>query len=227
VRSKNSNRYADGVGSTGTTLKESVVRKRYILAYLFFIFSAIHNPAVSANASCKLELDKKTFKVEWTAFKTTAKTPVSGTFKNVQLLGQTSATSLVGLVKKLTVKIDAQSVDTGNPARDQTLTDFFFKRLKSTAIEARIKSLNETNQTLLLELSLNNQTKLVTGKYAKADGGLFKASSEIDIFIFGAKDAFSSLHNKCLDLHKGADGQSKTWNEVGLKFEVVINERCS
>ena len=39
---------------------------------------------------------------------------------------------------------------------------------------------------------------------------------------FGAIKAYNSIHNKCNELHKGADGISKTWEEVDVHVKSLI-----
>jgi hypothetical protein len=43
---------------------------------------------------------------------------------------------------------------------------------------------------------------------------------------FGAIKAYQSIQNKCYDLHKGADGISKTWDDVDVIINVPISKVC-
>ena len=40
----------------------------------------------------------------------------------------------------------------------------------------------------------------------------------MNVTNWNASDALSSLNKVCIDLHRGADGVSKTWSEVGLNI---------
>ena len=39
---------------------------------------------------------------------------------------------------------------------------------------------------------------------------------------FGAVRAYNAIHEKCYDLHKGADGVSVTWKEVDIHIKVPV-----
>jgi hypothetical protein len=199
-----------------------------ILMILIAVLPALapaQTPAKSGD--CRYELAADSFKVEWTAFKTNAKTPVKGSFKKVLLEGASTSDTLRGLIKGLQVKIDSMSVDSGNPERDQTLSAFFFGKLASAEIQARIKSLDETRKSLVLALNLNNRAAEVPLTYTQTTDGLFVAEGEIDILNFRAKRALNSLHEKCVDLHRGSDGKSKTWPTVTLRAQAAIRKSCS
>ena len=41
---------------------------------------------------------------------------------------------------------------------------------------------------------------------------------------FKAESALASISEACFDLHKGADGISKTWSEVGISAVVYLKK---
>jgi polyisoprenoid-binding protein YceI len=170
-------------------------------------------------------LDKKSVKVDWTAFKTTAKVGVNGSFKTVEIKGKDKAKSLTALLKGLNISVDKLSVDTGNPARDATLGEFFFKKL-SKNISAKIKSVSEKDSTFEMSLNLNGKTQNVKMTYSSEADDQYKATGEINIFDFSGNKALAALNEKCVDLHKGADGVSKTWPNVVLNLSVHVVSHC-
>ncbi len=182
--------------------------------------------SISASAAnCTYELQKNSVVVGWTAFKTTQKTGVNGSFKTVVVAGKTEAKSLSDLIKGLTVSVDKASVDTGNPARDKTLSDFFFSKLGNN-ISGKVKDLSEKDHSFHLALDFNGQKKDIAMKYDSKMEENFAATGSLDITQFGGTEALSSLNAKCLDLHKGADGISKTWPEVVLNLTATIKKIC-
>jgi hypothetical protein len=49
-------------------------------------------------------------------------------------------------------------------------------------------------------------------------GKSFNMKATMNVTNWNASDALSSLNKVCIDLHRGADGVSKTWSEVGLNI---------
>jgi polyisoprenoid-binding protein YceI len=182
--------------------------------------------ATTANAqTCTFQLDKDSVVVQWTAYKTTQKTGVKGSFKKINVDGKTEGKSVGDLLKGITVSVDKLSVDTGNPARDKTLADFFFAKL-GDKISGKIKKFSEPERTFELALDFNGHTKNVPMRYEAVGDNSFTATGDMDILKFDGASALKSLNTKCLDLHKGPDGVSKTWSDVTLNIKGNIKKSC-
>jgi hypothetical protein len=67
------------------------------------------------------------------------------------------------------------------------------------------------------EIKMNGVTEKVAFTYSIVDN-VFKMTATMDITKWNASAALASLNTACLDLHKGADGVSKTWSEVALNI---------
>ena len=63
-------------------------------------------------------------------------------------------------------------------------------------------------------------------KYALADDDMLEANGEFDMLDFGLSDALASIHLACEQLHKGKDGVSKTWPNVGINVSAKIIQDC-
>ena len=48
----------------------------------------------------------------------------------------------------------------------------------------------------------------------------------ISLNEIGAVQAFNSIHDKCVDLHRGPDGISKTWDQVDVTIDIPIVKDC-
>ena len=46
----------------------------------------------------------------------------------------------------------------------------------------------------------------------------------MDLKNWNAIDALNALNKVCFDLHKGADGVSKTWEDVAIEIETYLRE---
>lgn len=154
-------------------------------------------------------------KVEWTAYKFTEKTGVKGTFKTITTNIKTPPQSEDEMLLATTFEIDALTVDSGNAARDTTLSEHFFKLMKSPKISGNIKGIKEG--VAIVELKMNDVTRLINFKYEKKDGKLF-ATGTIDVLDFSMQPSLKKINESCFELHKGADGVSKTWSTVDLSI---------
>ncbi|NDG85317.1 MAG: hypothetical protein EBX52_09830 [Proteobacteria bacterium] len=191
-------------------------------------------PSLSANAAtCTHSLDSQSLQVNWTAFKTTAKVPVKGSFAEVALLGDLESTQGVpGLLSGLDAEIDLKDekgIRTGNPARDLTLFKHFFGLFKkSPLMKGEIRSVHgdDHDGSFELHLTLNQKTRPIPMHYRRDAKGAFEATGNLDVLDFGLSGPFEDLHQTCKALHTGNDGISKTWSQVVLKIEARISEKC-
>lgn len=180
---------------------------------------------VYSESKCAYSLKKDTIEVKWTAFKTTAKVAVGGAFTSFQLsTNKNSAHSIFELLNDVKVQIDLRSVSTQNPERDKSLKEYFFTKIQG--ISGKIKAVDEKHGTAVLALNFNKVTKEIELKYIE-NASLYTAEGNINILDFNAKEALDSISEKCHDLHKGADGISKTWPDVSFKIEAKISKECN
>jgi len=169
-------------------------------------------PAFAKPAIC--QLNSESVKTTWTAFKTTAKTAVSGTFRKAELAQN---------MKTWTLKIDATSVDSGNPARDTTLKGFFFgifvpKGTLTATLSASVAKLADGKGVdIPLKLSglADGGSREIPARVERK-GNVFTLTGKFDLLEIGQKAAWEKIHQSCEVLHKGPDGVSKTWSEVEI-----------
>jgi polyisoprenoid-binding protein YceI len=204
------------------------------LTQIAFILTLIPLQSFAATEKCKYSMAPDSVKVEWTAFKTTEKTPVHGNLKEVKIESPSKAVkSLKDLLSKTKAsgQIDSEKKsDSGNPARDLTLLQKFFSLIASNAkFGGTLNHFKGNDQAgdINLNLSLNGKKKDVAMKYTLAETGAFEAVGEFDMIDFGMTPALESIHQACETLHKGKDGVSKTWPNVGIKISANIKKECS
>jgi hypothetical protein len=156
--------------------------------------------------------------IKWTAYKTTEKTPVSGTFKKVDFNmkhGKTPEEVLDGLQ----FSILASSVFSDNEVRDKKLVASFFGAMLDTEL---IKgSLNfSPDKKLMATIEMNKESHSFPLDYT-VSGDVITMKGVMNLEDWKALGAIASLNKVCFDLHKGADGISKTWNDVAV--DVTLN----
>ncbi len=192
----------------------------------------------SASAlQCVYSIQPDKLKVEWTAFKTTEKIAVKGTFKKVVFSGHNVARTVAALATGATIDIDAKTVESGNPARDANLMDAFFSKLAGDSkIQGRLDNLELNGELPAAEGSKGSMTLKLNGKTQKipftakiekgAELETLLISGTVDLLDFKATSAVASLNKKCLELHKGKDGVSKTWSDVNFAVSVPFRKNC-
>ena len=203
------------------------MRKNWILA--LGCAAMILGGAANANAKeCTYSLDGKDVKMQWTAFKTSEKLGVKGTFTKVSLTGATSAASLGDLAKGLSMELDGASVESGNAGRNVTIKQFFFEKFAPAfGIKASVAKLegDDSKGTLHIAITLNGVTKTLPFAYT-VQGGVLEAKAGMTMADFSLKTAFDSLHNACGTLHTGKDGVAKTWEDVELMVSSKFSKVC-
>lgn len=186
--------------------------------------------APQADAACTYSVSKDAVKVEWTAFKLTEKVGVTGTFNTTALSGPTQSDSLTALAKGLSMKIDGASIESNNPGRNVTISQFFFQKFSpSPEISGKVENVDgdDTKGTLNIAITMNGTTKTVPFAYTISKDHEVEATATIDMMDFALQKPFDSLHMACEEQHTGKDGVSKTWTEVGLKLSGKFAASCS
>jgi hypothetical protein len=200
-----------------------------------FVFLAAFSVITGARAeqNCRFALDQNSIQIDWTAFKTSQKVPVTGSFTEVTLVGElepgkTLAETLDNLEAEILVN-RADKIQTDNIARDQTLYQKFFSLFqKKPLIKGAIKKLKGTASagTFFLDLEMNRKSLAVPMKYTRDAEGSFIAKGGIDLEDFDLGHALANLQKACGVLHRGPDGVSKTWPVVEIKLQAKITENC-
>ncbi len=178
-----------------------------------------------ANAGGCLLIQDNTMNVRWDAFKTDSRITVHGKFTDVKytpnaLEGKNFRELLVGSK----VEINSNKIDTAITSRDDTVVDFFFKKLSVGSITGTITNIKADNHIkgkprtgiVTVDITLNGKTKSVNMNYNyfKED---FSATGSINLADFSALDALASIDKSCHDLYKG-----KIWSDVTIKFNNKI-----
>lgn len=161
--------------------------------------------------------------VKWTAYKTTEKLPVGGEFKILKFENKTGATPEEAL-NNLSFSIPVSSVFTndGTNTRDGKIKASFFGAMLDTEfLKGTIKynngaysaaiTMNGVTNDLPLEVKITEERRVVM-------------TGVMNLKDWNALEALESLNKVCFDLHKGADGVSKTWEDVAIEVQTFLRE---
>ncbi|WP_442267020.1 YceI family protein [Tenacibaculum sp. ZS6-P6] len=152
--------------------------------------------------------------INFTAYKTTDKVPVKGMFKKIEVLKGGEGNSVKEAINGAEFEIPISSIETKDNGRNIKIRKFFFGVMANT-ISLTGKLSIENDSIGSAEFTMNNVTEKLPFTYTIKDK-VFSMSAIMDIEKWNAKNAVDSLNIACKDLHKGADGVSKTWSEVAI-----------
>ncbi len=163
-------------------------------------------------------VDTQNSVINWTAYKTTDKVPVKGVFNEVKITKANTAENPVEVLKGLEFEIPIESIFTKDTIRDYKLKQFFFGTLANTnQIKGEISMENDGNGKV--NLTMNGLTKSFPYTY-EVKGETIDLTATIDLDNWQAQAAIAALNEVCLDMHKGKDGISKTWNDVAINVQI-------
>ena len=171
-----------------------------------------------STAAFSLETAKK--EVNFTAYKTTDKVPVGGQFKSVDIISGGEGATVKEAINNTEFSIPVSSVFTKDTSRDFKIKKFFFGIMENTKLlSGKLILTDEVNG--VAEIKMNGVTEKVDFTYT-IEGNVFNLKGTMDVTKWNGSAAIASLNEICKDLHKGADGVSKTWNEVALDITTTF-----
>lgn len=178
------------------------------------------------------EVTTKTFevapgstKITWTAYKTTAKTPVKGTFTTLNIDKPIKSDSKQGAFSNLKFNIPISSFFSKNEIRDDKIKKMFFGVMEQTSlISGHFSNItgNEDEGTLTLNIKMNNELVAIPMKYTITDNNVTIDGTISNLMDWKMEKAFNSLHKACELLHTGEDGISRTWEDVHIQATTVL-----
>lgn len=165
--------------------------------------------------------------LKWTAYKTTEKLPVGGEFTKVNVSEIPNAASPEKAIEGLHFSIPVSSLFTNNDIRDNKLKELFFGVMDNTElISGEFVTIqgNEKEGHGVISLNMNNIPCDLPFDYT-IEENVINIESLLNIKSWKAENALDSLNKACYDLHKGADGISKTWEDVSITASVEFEEK--
>jgi hypothetical protein len=155
--------------------------------------------------------------INFTAYKTSEKIPVGGQFNKVDINSGGEGNSISEAINNTEFSIPVSSIFTKDTSRDFKIKKFFFGIMENTKLLSG-KFFIENDSIGYTNIKMNGVTNKVPFSYS-IEGRIFTMSATMDVTKWNATEALNSLNTVCKDLHKGADGVSKTWSEVALNIK--------
>lgn len=162
------------------------------------------------------QVEKAQTNINFTAYKTTDKVAVGGQFKKIDILNGGDGNSVKEAINNTEFSIPVSSLATKDTSRDYKIRKFFFGVMSNTKLlSGKLSIVDDANG--IASITMNGETKDVPFTYTIVNNE-FNMQSIIDVNTWNATAALASLNEVCEDLHRGADGISKTWSEVALNI---------
>lgn len=161
--------------------------------------------------------------VKWTAYKTTEKKGVGGEFTTVNF-DEKSGNSPEEVLNGLNFSIPISSVFTNDPSntRDAKIKEFFFGAMLDT--ELLNGTIKYVNNAYVASLTMNGVTNDLPLDINITDKRRVSLTGTMNLKDWNALEALASLNKVCYDLHKGADGISKTWEDVAIEVSTFLRK---
>ncbi|WP_299536058.1 hypothetical protein [Ulvibacterium sp.] len=178
-----------------------------------------------ADSSEKFNLVKDSTKVGFTAYKTTEKLPVGGKFLKIDITesepGSTAMDAMNGTA--FSIPISSLFTNDGTGTRDPKIIEFFFGAMKNTSLISGVFKVSEDGKPSI-DVTLNGATENIPLESEKTSENAYTFSGVMNLENWDALDAVASINKACEALHTGKDGISKTWSEVAVQAQVLLEK---
>ena len=163
-------------------------------------------------------------KVNFTAYKTTEKLPVGGKFEKINFKKTSSGDTAMDALNGTEFSIPVSSLFTNDATgtRDPKILEFFFGVMKNTELISGLFKVE--NDKSSIDITLNGETQNIPLSYEMDGDTKITFSGIMNLENWNAMDAVASINKACEVLHTGKDGISKTWSEVALQAEVLLQK---
>ncbi len=168
--------------------------------------------------------DAASAEVHWTVYKTTARVPVNGQFKEVKIVTGPPKKSLVEYLKSVKFDIPVAGTITGDAARDAKIIKFFFEAMSETdrIIGSAQKIEGDDNSgKITFTVTMNGLTKEVSMPY-NFDNGKLMMKGSLNLDDWSTQAAMKTLNEACKEKHTGEDGKTYVAPDVDLQIMATL-----
>lgn len=186
------------------------------LTYISISCSSDNEP--NTKEDYKFSVEKADHTINWTAYKTTDKTPVLGRFNSLEITSGGKGNTIEETLNNCAFEIPVSSLDTDDVLRNHNILNYFFlKMIETQNITGSITINSDSEGTFTL--TINNQTNKIPFTYAIASNTVTITSS-LKMSNWNIAKALETLNTKCKLLHMGSDGIVKVWDEVPISIQL-------
>jgi len=181
---------------------------------------------LEATSSEKFSLVKDSTKVSFTAYKTTEKVPVGGKFTQINITNAPEGSTALQALNGTTFSIPVSSLFTNDPTgtRDPKILEFFFNVMDNTELISGVFKVSAEDKCSI-DVTLNGKTENIPLDHTKTGDNSYSFNGIMNLEAWDASNAVASLNKACEVLHTGSDGVSKTWSEVAVHADVLLQKK--
>lgn len=196
---------------------------------LIFKFTSCQGESKTAEESqkeefCAFSFSEEDIEFEWTAYKTTGKVGVPGSF-NIIETNCIDSDDPIEVIESITFAMKTASVETNNEERNGKVAEHFFTTINTPEITGEFASLDQVNHKAKINVKMNGISVPIEGDYT-LENNRFSFNTTIDVSAWNGLPGITALNEVCSDLHKGDDLVSKLWSEVDLKLNIKLVSDC-
>ncbi|MEO9893160.1 hypothetical protein [Aurantibacter sp.] len=182
--------------------------------------------AIEAVASEQFSLVQDSTKVSFTAYKTSEKLPVGGTFTEINFTNSNSGATALEALNGTEFSIPVSSLFTNDATgtRDPKLLEFFFGVMENTTLISGVFKVSADEKSSI-DVTLNGKTGNIPLEVEKTSDDRYTFKGVMELEKWDALDAVASINKACEALHTGKDGVSKTWSDVAVQAEVLLQKK--
>ena len=176
-------------------------------------------------AAEKFNLVKDSTKVSFTAYKTSDKLPVGGIFKKINIIKSTSGATALEALNGTIFSIPVSSLFTNDATktRDPKILEFFFGVMENTTLISGVFKVSD-DKKCSIDVTLNGKTENISLEFKQTSDLSYTFNGIMNLEDWDALNAVSSINKACEALHTGPDGVSKTWSEVTVQAEILLQK---
>ena len=199
---------------------KKIITAVFLLTISISISSCKNKQTQKEAATDTVSIDANKTVINWTAFKTTSKIPVKGQFTKLNITKNNSGKTYSEALNGVEFSIPVNSIFSNNPDRDNKLKTLFFGVMKNAELLSGTIFISD-EYSGYVDFSMNGIVEKLPFSYT-----ILKNSLEMKTIMntdsWQAQAAIESLNKACFELHKGADGVSKTWSDVAIDISVYF-----
>ena len=177
-------------------------------------------------AESNFTLVEDSTKVSFVAYKTTDKAPVGGQFTKINVTnfgeGATALEAMNGT--KFSIPVSSLFTNDATGPRDPKILEFLFGLMENTELISGVFKVEGGNKCSI-DVTLNGTTQNIPLEYSTVNDTQFIFDGVMELENWNALDAVASINKACEALHTGKDGVSKTWSEVAVHAEVLLEKK--
>lgn len=181
---------------------------------------------LEAAPSEKFGLLKDSTKVSFTAYKTTEKLPVGGKFTKINITHSTEGSTAMEALNGTTFNIPVSSLFTNDATgtRDPKILEFFFGVMDNTELISGVFKVSAGDKCSI-DVTLNGKTANIPLEHEMVGDYGYTFKGVMNLEDWDALNAVESINKACEVLHTGKDGVSKTWSEVAVRADVLLQKK--